>query len=193
MAQPGWYVKGGFGPAWTEDVDVEEFLGPISGVEAKLDLGIRFDIGGGYQFCDWFSLEAETGVIHNYIDEIGNADDLDDSSIANVPFLVNAVFDIPTGTALTPFAGVGAGFSVTVLTLDDVGNVDGDDSDAVFAYQAFGGVRYHISEQWSVSLAYKYFGTTDPSWEVHGAPGDIDIEVDGAKTHAVVASFGFSF
>jgi opacity protein-like surface antigen len=189
--QQGWYVKGGIGPAWTEELDVDEVVGPVSGVDAKFDVGIRFDIGGGYRFCEWFSAEVETGVIHNYIDEIGAADDLGDTSLANVPLLFNAVFELPTGTPFVPFAGVGAGVSFTVLTIDDVGGLDGDDSDAVFAYQGFAGVRYNISDQWSVNLTYKYFRTTDPSWEVRNASGDI--EVEGARTHAVMAGFTFSF
>jgi opacity protein-like surface antigen len=187
----GWYVKGGVGPAWTEDLDVDEFIVPLSGIEAKLDPGVRFDIGGGYRFCEWFAAEVETGMIFNYFDEIGNVDDLDDSSLANFPFMANAIFEIPTRTPIVPFVGAGIGMSFSVLTLDDVAGVDGDDSDAVFAYQFMGGVRYNLTDRWSINLTYKYFGTSDAEWDVEGTSGNIELE--GAKTHSVVFGFAFNF
>ena len=182
----GWYVKGGVGPAWTEDVEVD-----LAGDDAQFDTGLRFDVGAGYRFCEWFALEAETGVIYNYIDELGGIDDWDDSSVANVPLLMNAIFEIPTQTPLVPFIGVGAGVSFTTLTIDDVAGLDGDDTDAVFAYQGFAGLRYNINEQWSVSVAYKYFATMDPEYDVGGLAADL--ELNDVRTHAVVASFGFNF
>lgn len=187
----GWYVKGEVGPAWTEEIEVDEFISSLSGIDAKLDIGFRYNVGGGYRFCEWFATEVETGVIYNSIDEIGGADDLGDSSLVNVPLMANAIFEIPTRTPFTPYAGLGIGMSFTVIDLDDVGSVDGSDSDAVFAYQALAGMRYTVTDRWAVTLAYKYLGTTDPSWDVRGTSGDIEFE--GASSHAVLAGFQFSF
>jgi len=191
MAQQGWYAKGAVGIAWTEELDLKQFIGPTSGASVEFDPDIRLDIGGGYRFSDWFAAELETGVIFNYFDRIGGDNDPDDSSLANVPFLINGVFEFPTQSGFVPFIGGGLGFSFTVLELDHVGGVDGDDTDTVFAYQGFAGVRYDINEQWSVSLAYKYFGTSDPSWDVHHISGEIELE--GAHTHAVMAGFSYHF
>ena len=189
--QQGWYVKAGVGPAWTEDLDLESAPGAAGDLDVEFDVGVRFDFGGGYRFCEWFSAEFESGFIHNYIDEIGGAGDLDDTTLANIPLMANAIFEFPTQTGLTPFAGVGAGVSFSVLTIDDVGGLDGTESDAVFAYQGILGLRYDISEQWAVNLTYKYFRTTDPSWDVRGSSRDIEFE--GANTHAFMAGFNLRF
>jgi opacity protein-like surface antigen len=182
----GWYVKGGVGPAWADDVEVD-----LADDDLKFDVGMRLDIGGGYRFCDWFALEGETGFIINYIDELGGIDDWDDSYVANWPLMVNAVFEIPTRTPLVPFLGVGMGMSFTTLEIDDVGGLDGDDTAAVFAYQGFAGLRYNINDQWSVSVQYKYFATTDPEYDVGGLSEDLELQ--DVRTHAIVASFGFNF
>lgn len=187
----GWYLKAGVGPAWTEEVDVKSFLGPTGGATARFDPGFRFDIGGGYRFCDWFSAELETGMIYNSIGRAGPIRDLGDSSLANVPIMANALLEIPTGTPFVPFVGAGAGVSFSVLTLDEVGGVDGTESDAVFAYQAIVGTRYNLNDKWSINVTYKYFATGDPSWDVRGSGSGI--EVQGARTHAIMAGFNYNF
>ena len=63
--------------------------------------------------------------------------------------MANALFDIPTGTACTPYVGIGAGF---IWTEVDKANLSGpggaryhiDDTDANFAYQGIAGVAFGL-------------------------------------------------
>ncbi|HEY2950942.1 MAG TPA: outer membrane beta-barrel protein [Verrucomicrobiae bacterium] len=184
----GFYFRADVGAAWTEDVKVREFAGNTSAGKMRFDSGFRFDAAGGYYLKEWLAGEVETGVMGNQIRRAG------DSSLGNVPLLANVVVECPHLTQVVPFIGAGAGVSFAVLDADHlsdgVNTVDGTDTDAVFAYQGFAGLRYKIDERWDVSLAYRYFGTSRPSWDVKG-PGDI--RLDRVDTHAVVLGFTLRF
>ena len=191
----GFYVKGALGPSYVQDVDLKSFPGTSGTREVEFDVGVRFDIGGGYQVTDWFAAEFETGMVYNSIDSIQGAFD-EDAWLINIPFMVNVVFQIPRLGRFVPYFGVGAGFSSTILDVDEInigGNIveGGDESDEVFAYQAFAGFRYHLDPRWSIGAEYKYLATDDPSWEVHGTSQDI--RMDRLHTHSVTFKFTYSF
>lgn len=199
--QTRWYFKADAGGVVTEDVKIKEFLGATDIGKYEFDTGVRFDMGVGYHFTPWFSAEAETGVLYNSIRHQG------DSSLSSVPMMVNAVFNIPTGTRLVPFVGVGGGGVVSVLNADfltppDHNNVfiDGTDSDVVLAWQAFAGLRYNINDHFDISLAYRYLGTEEPSWDVHEEfrPFGPPVPSGGIKfghldSHAVVLGVNLHF
>ena len=68
-------------------------------------------------------------------------------------------------------------------------------SDAVFAYHGFAGLGYHINDRMEVSLAYRYFGTTEPTWKSDvvfvGGSGRTRFGED--RTHSVTFSFTYNF
>jgi len=193
------YVRGDAGGAWTPDADVKAFLGSQSpGSKVKFDPGIRFGFAAGYHVTDWFAAEAETGVMACSIDSItGIGATSTDASFANVPFLINARFQCPTPCRLTPYVGGGLGASATVLDVDhidfDGGRLRGSQSTAVFAYQAFAGLRYKLNEQMGLSLEYHYFATTEPKWRVDFTAGPDTIRFGGIETHAVSIAFDYNF
>lgn len=203
QAQPqntGFYLKGGVGPAIVEDADLKSFPGVPGTPKVKFDPGVRFDIGGGYQVNDWFAAEFDTGMAHNSIDSISGASE-DEAWVINVPFMANAVFRCPRLSQFVPYVGVGAGFSSTILDVDEItiGSTTvfgGSESDVVFAYQGFVGFRYHLDDRWSIGAEYKYLATDDASWKVRSiSPGGATerIRLDNLHTHSIIASFTFSF
>jgi opacity protein-like surface antigen len=199
-ADSKFYVGADVGGALTGDVRVKEFLGPVSpGTKAQLDPGIRFAIHGGYKLTDCFSIEAETGVTGNNIKGITGASIDGDATLANVPFLLNARFQVPHGKCpITPYFGGGAGGSASVLGFEN--HIDfngsrlrGSEADVVFAYQAFGGLRYAINDRMGVGVEYHYFATTGPSWSASGVGSPDKIGFAGVQTHAITAAFDFRF
>ena len=185
----GFYVNANAGVALGEDVSVRQFLVPTRG-DAELDPGSRFSVAGGYNFNDFIGVELETGFIYNEVDGA-------EIALGHVPLLANVVFlyDRPN-LKLIPFAGAGAGGDVSAIDLDDVrapngAIVDGSESDFVFAWQAFAGARYKLTDNMSLGAAYKFHWADGASWDVERSAGGI--EFGTARIHSVTVDFNFKF
>src|SRR5258707_2139555 len=192
-AQPsGLYLKGDLGGNVTLDTDLREFFGPVTpGTKVKFDPGVRVGVDVGYQIIDWFAVEGEFGAMGNNISSISGADRVD-ASFTSVPFLVNARFQCPGHCRFAPYFGGGVGYSIAVLDANhiDIGGTSlrgTQSSDAVFAYQAFAGLRYKINGQMGVSLEYRYFAADGAKWKADSSFGtDTDtMRFGGTQTHAV--------
>jgi len=199
-AESKFYVGADAGGALTSDPKVKEFLGPVStGSKISLDPGVRVGFIGGYRLTDWFSIEGETGVIGNNVKSITDASIDGDATLSNVPFLLNARFSLPHGKCpVTPYIGGGAGGSATVLAFDRHIDINGErlkgsDADVVFAYQAFGGLRYALNDHMGVGLEYHYFATTGATWTADGVGSPNKIGISGVQSHAITASFDYRF
>jgi OOP family OmpA-OmpF porin len=194
------YVRADAGGTWTHDTALKEFFGPVApGTKVKFDPGVRFGLAGGYEVTDWFATEGQVGVFANNISSITGASRVDDATFSNVPFLVNVRFQCPNKSRLTPYIGGGVGVSASILDADHIDlagtTVHGSQSDAVFAYQAFGGVRCRLNERMGLSLEYRYFATGDPEWRADAIFGTVTdrLRFGGAQTHAVSLAFDFRF
>ena len=192
------YVRGGIGPAFTEDTRLKEFNGPVTGTKVKFDPGVQFRFAGGFEITEWLATELESGVTYNTIRSITGADEAR-GSLANAPVLANLVLQCPRKCRFAPYVGGGLGVSTSVLDADNIslnGTVlSGTQSDAVFAYHGFAGLRYNINDRMAVSLAYRYFATTQPTWDadvVFGS-GTGRTRFGDNQTHSVTASFTYSF
>jgi opacity protein-like surface antigen len=201
-AQDYWnrfYVKGDLGGNWTESTELKEFFGPVTpGSKVKFDPGVRFGVAAGFRVTDWFSAEAETGVMANNIRSITDADRVR-AVFSNVPFMLNVRFQCPKDYCIQPYIGGGIGVSASVLDADRIElngtRMDGAASDAVFAYQGFAGIRYRINERMGVSLEYHYFGATEPEFEADisfGTASDT-ARFGRTETHAVSVAFDYKF
>ena len=196
---PGPYFKAEIGPNIPEDVTLRDFLG-LGGGKIEFDPGMRLAIGGGYAFNDFIAIGGETGASFNYIDNIsGGFRGEGDSSIGQVPLLGNIIFKFPNPTGLVPFIGAGAGVSFAYFNADDLvfedTIVDGSEVDAVFAWQAFAGLKYALNDRMSLGLTYKYLHAESPDWEAEDVFTGLDSEISigDLKTHAVMFVFSFKF
>jgi len=192
----GFYLKADVGGNVTLDTEITEFFGPVSPAsKVKFDPGARVGVAAGYQVTDWFAAEGEFGVMVNNISSITGANRVD-ATFSNVPFLVNAKFQCPGHCRLTPYIGGGIGYSVAILDADVIDfngtAISGiDSSEAVFAYQAFAGLRYRINDRMGLSLEYRYFAADAPRWR-----DDFDtgiIRFGGTQTHTVSLAFDYRF
>jgi len=184
------YVKADLGGNLTQDTDLKDFFGPVTpGSKVKFDPGLRFGLAVGYQLTDWFAPEFEFGLMQNSIRSITEATRVD-AWFSSVPFMLNAKFRCPGHCRFAPYIGGGVGGSTSVLTVDRIDrneftDVNGDDSDTVFAYQGFAGFRYRLNEQMGLSLEYRYFASDGPRWE--------GIAFGHIRTHALSVAFDYSF
>jgi opacity protein-like surface antigen len=196
----GLYFKADAGGNVTEDIKLLEFFGPVTpGSKIKLDPGVRFGLTAGYDVCDWFGFEGELGVVANKISSITAATDVHDAYFENAPFLVNAKLHLPYWYCLSPYVGAGVGGSISILDVDHVTindiSLHGSDAEAVFAWQAFAGLRYAINKHMGVSVEYRYFVADSPTWtadEAFGTASD-KIRFGHAYTHSASVAFDWRF
>lgn len=192
------YITGGLGGVIPDDIEIKDYFGIVPNGDLKLDPGVRFDIGFGYQFTEFFALEMETGA---QVHEVDSAGDLfiDDASLRTFPFLVNAVFRLPLADArLVPYAGAGAGGSTLAMDADFITDgdvsVSGYDWDTAFAWQVFGGLRFQFSDQLEAGVAYRYFSVDETSLYAASFPGfSGSMRLGGFTGHAITATVRFSF
>jgi opacity protein-like surface antigen len=196
----GLYIKADAGGNLTMDTDLREFFGPVTpGSKVKFDPGARLGVGVGYNLCQWFAVEGEFGAMANSISSITEAERVD-AVFSNVPFLVNGRLQLPHGRfCVTPYIGGGVGVSAAIIdaeriTLNDT-RLHGSDSDAVFAYQGFGGLRYSLNEAMGLSVEYRFFGTSRPSWKADFADGTEgnSMSFGSTRTHALSIAFDWTF
>ncbi|HUE36810.1 MAG TPA: outer membrane beta-barrel protein, partial [Candidatus Acidoferrum sp.] len=119
------------------------------------------------------------------------------STIANVPILANATLSLPIPhTDIVPYIGGGAGGAVSVFdghTFNDGTDfVQGEESDTVFAYQAFAGVRFTLGPNVSVGVGYKYFATADPTFSYPPSP-NLNVRFSGIQSHSVLFTLQVNF
>lgn len=82
--------------------------------------------------------------------------------------MFNGYYDLKISSSITPFLGIGAGFSFVDIDKDI------DDYDKVFAYQFIAGVGFDIHNKLKLDLSYKYFATSTPSFEANRTSYDLD-------------------
>lgn len=185
----GPYAGADLGLALTSDARLKAFPGTAGGGHVDFDPGVRLSLNGGWRFSDWIRAGGELGVISH---EIKGAD----ASIAHFPLMATVEFQIPNTTPLVPFFGGGPGIDISTISIDhdNLGggsNVDGSAADAVFAWQAYAGVRYKINDSMSAGLVYKYFDAGESRWDVRHTSSDI--RFGRTHTHAISASFSMDF
>ena len=194
-ADSGFYLDADAGVALADKVEIKTFFGPTPGTTVKFDPGIRFGVAGGYNFNRYIGAGFETGFIYNNIKSVNGGGSID-ASLSHIPMMANVVirYDQPD-CKWVPYGGVGAGGDVSIIYLNNVeGNgviADGADSTIVFAWQAFGGVRYKFNEKMSLGAGYKYYSASGASWDF--ADFSDSIKIGRANVHSLLVEFNLKF
>src|SRR3546814_7227362 len=74
--------------------------------------------------------------------------------------MANTWYDIDFGSWLVPYLGGGVGVQKTEIS----GN-GADSDDTGFAWQLGGGLGFLVNDRMTVSLDYRYAGTSDPEYK----------------------------
>jgi opacity protein-like surface antigen len=185
----GIYFNADLGGSLVNTISLNEFPGAPSGEKVELHPGVRFSAGAGYRVNDWFSAGGEMGYNWNLFKDA-------DGYFSQTPMLANVEFRLPNQSNIIPFIGGGPGLSFNGIWLDDdsLGNgfrVDGSASDTVFAWQAYGGFRFKITDYMSAGVVYKYFDCQASEWDVDDT--SVDIRFSKAHIHTISACFSMSF
>jgi OOP family OmpA-OmpF porin len=193
---PGWYV-GGEG-AWSHLSDQNATAtSPGTSTPLKLHPGQGFAVGvnGGFEFQSALRLEGE--LVYRQHDENsatragitaqthGNLD--------NLAIMGNAYYDFNNATKFTPYVGAGVGAARLHLDNFNATGLPGlSGGDWQLAYQGIAGVRYTIDPNWSASLDYRYFATTDAKFKgtVGGVPSGLKTDY---HTHNVMLGVAYHF
>ena len=160
---------------------------------ASFNPGIRADIDLGYKLDDTWAVEFETGVNWNSIDKIGGVSlhSINRSfGIYTIPLLANVIYKLPRDGSLTPYVGMGVGGVCSIAAFSDATS-DFSDPCFTFAYQAEAGLKYALTKNISIGVAYKYFNAMDQSWLFNRTAGHVGFDV--VHTHVIVASFTWTF
>jgi len=175
----GPYVSGNLGLAIPSDSDIDSGLKGI-GLTLESDEGLAFGAAIGQEFTGNIRLEAEIAYQENDLDKakvsvlgLGSADLEITGDTSSLALLLNGYYDFKNESAFTPFicGGVGmakvdvSGITVTVPGWWS-GPVTTSDDDTVFAYQIGAGLGYAVNEKVSLDVKYRYFGTSDPEFEL---------------------------
>ncbi|MEY2407640.1 MAG: outer membrane protein beta-barrel domain [Verrucomicrobiota bacterium] len=185
----GFYLNAEGGVALADQVNLKQFFGPTGGVQLDFDTGARFTASGGWNFNEYIGIEGETGFIYNSFRKI-------EASLSHVPMMANVVvrYDQPNCNWI-PYAGVGAGGDVSIISLDNVtGNgvtADGSEATLEFAWQAFAGLRYRFNPSMSIGAGYKYYSVDGASWDFAGFNNSI--RIGHANVHSILIEFNMKF
>lgn len=168
----GIYFSGQLGLSAQSNSNVTDPRLPTGVVpDVKFDNGLGIGAALGYDFG---TIRLELELIHrkNKIKSVSvtglgsTSSNGDSSSLAS---MVNVYYDVENSTILTPFVMAGLGYAKVKLnnlhviapTLAAV-RINSSYKDNVAAYQFGAGVSMELSENISLSVAYRYFKTADP-------------------------------
>jgi opacity protein-like surface antigen len=165
--------------------------------DIKFDTGWGVGLTGGYDFGTW-RLEGELVYRANDVKEFSDSAGSSplDGDVSSTALMVNAYYDFRTiSPSVIPYVGAGIGAAFVTADVTDPDPVSGgkvlDDDDTVFAYQLIAGVAFPVSKELAIDLNYRYFGTTDPSFEIVGGGGvSGDAEV---QSHNIFVGLRYSF
>jgi len=194
----GPYFRAGVGPTIFQDGTLQQF-GTAVNAPVSYDTGVAVSGAFGYAFNKYAGLDFESGYIWGRINNVQGFES-NGSTLANVPLLVNATFSLPIPhTPIVPYIGGGVGGSVSIFDghnfNDGTDFVQGEESDTVFAYQAFAGVRFKIAPNVTVGVGYKYFATSGTSFSYPTPPfgPNFNVGFSGIQSHSILFTLQANF
>jgi opacity protein-like surface antigen len=197
MEEDYFYVRTEGGARFVSSMNIVNIVGsggatnPLIQKEIAFSTGYRQDIDIGVWLTPWFGLAIETGFALNAIR--GNTEGMTVSSSTywSVPIMAQLCFQYPNDTGFVPYLNFGFGggwnyFNIGSIQYPGSLTLSGAGNDMNNAYQIAAGVRWRIWEQLGITLAYKFYGTSQPTVDMgdsqqvtFGSPVTNSIELGG--------------
>jgi opacity protein-like surface antigen len=203
MEEDRFYIRTEGGPRFVSSMNIVNVVGPngpsdpIIQKEIAFSTGYRQDIDAGVWLTDWFGLAIETGFALNAIR--GNTEGMTVSSSTywSVPIMAQLCFQYPNDRGFLPYINLGFGGGWNYFKIGSInytGNnfttLSGSGNDMNNAYQIAAGVRYRLYEQLSLTLAYKFYGTSQPTVDMGD---DQQVTFGSPVTNTIELGGNFSF
>ncbi len=197
MEEDYFYVRTEGGARFVSSMNIVNIVGsggatnPLIQKEIAFSTGYRQDIDIGVWLTPWFGLAIETGFALNAIR--GNTEGMTVSSSTywSIPIMAQLCFQYPNETGFIPYLNFGFGggwnyFDIGSIKYPGSLTLSGAGNDMNNAYQIAAGVRWRIWEQLGLTLAYKFYGTSQPTVDMgdsqqvtFGSPVTNSIELGG--------------
>lgn len=185
-----WYLGGSIGYNQTSDQTSE---GPSRLVNVEYEEGYALSSYVGFRKSENFRFEGELAFRRN------DGEALSFNNVAR-PFagagtesyslLANAIYDVPTDSAITPYIGVGAG--IGFLENDFVyGPATFQDKDTAFVYQGMVGASVPVTEKIDLFIDGRYLAATGVDF-VRSSPSDNGVSLDSEYDNFTI-SVGYRF
>jgi len=170
----GTYVSGNIGAVFIPDYNLTDTTSPGTEIELEASSGTAFGIAVGHDYGNNIRAEAELAYQKNDFDKavLNNAYIPVSGDISSFAVLLNGYYDFPSESIFTPFIGAGIGFAqidVSNFNAEGSGIPNESTDDTVFAYQVGVGVGYAFSEKITIDVKYRFFGTSDPTFNTNEA------------------------
>ncbi len=187
----GWYAGGEAGLNLAPQAKFEDGVKTWRNTQDP-GYGLLGQVGYGF---GQYRLEGEIGWRSNSIDKVKTAAGSfsGGGSLGALDVMANAYYDVPTGTAFTPYLGAGVGgVDVNASKIRGNGVTYTNDDNFVFGYQGIAGVAYAINDQLSLKADYRYLRTVDarlnedPSWGTSYGKGEY-------AAHSIMVGFTYKF
>ena len=136
-------------------------------------VGGRF--GVGYSI---FGFRPELSVGYR----MANIKDQDEQSVTSIDVIAGVYYDVDTGSAITPYIGMGGGMSNVTVTEGNTKAV------WALAFQGAAGIGYALTEDLTLTLGYRLTGTMDADF-----PKIEDGKLKMALGHNVELGLRYSF
>lgn len=192
----GWYVGLEGGGNWIQDADSVFDGGPFVST-TSFDTGWAALGSVGYKWHSWRA-ELELGYRANDFDAFqvtGFAPSTTGGKFDELSAMLNILYDVELTERIGLFVGAGAGGDFIDYE-NNVGtfahNIDIIDDDAVFAWQAMGGVNYQLTSSTELVLAYRYFNADSPSFATFGGILHTD-DYDNVVKHTATIGLRYHF
>ena len=167
--------------------------------EVAFSTGYRQDLDIGVWLTPWFGLAIETGFALNAMRGNTQGMTVSSSTYWSVPIMAQLCFQYPNETGFVPYLNFGFGggwnyFNIGSITYSSGGvaspELSGAGNDMNNAYQIAAGVRWRIWEQLGLTLAYKFYGTSQPTVDMSD---DQQITFGSPVTNSIELGGNFSF
>ena len=169
--QPGPYLSLIGGLNLADEMTLTDQEGDyISSFEAGFFTGgaIGYDLGDGFPQLGKGRIELEVGYHYNALKEVQFASGSFDAAgdLSTISVMINTIGEYKDySPRYHPYFGVGVGAATISMNKTSVAGYPMiDDSNVQLAYQVLTGLRIPISENLSMDLGYRYFGTLDPEF-----------------------------
>jgi len=198
------YVRTEGGARFVSSMNIVNIVGPVGSTnkliekEIAFSTGYRQDVDIGVWLTPWFGLAIETGFALNAIRGNTQGMTVSSSTYWSVPIMAQLCFQYPNETGFVPYLNFGFGggwnyFDIGSITYPPAGQgstLSGAGNDMNNAYQIAAGVRWRIWEQLGLTLAYKFYGTSQPTVDMGD---DQQVTFGSPVTNSIELGGNFSF